>query len=398
MVIERIDLFMPVKGQYGVLHHFTLELAEALSRQGVKCRILEAERQNPKPFLEKIFKDPPECTLSFNGLLPDNEGRFFCEMIKIPHVACLVDSPNHFVSLARSPYSIVTCPDKIDLDFFIGMHQPNVIFMPHGFDQFLISPINNNRPREVAALFSFIDDEHIRNSWHQRHPKSLCKALDEAAEQALSEPDTSYIQAFVDAINRQLSQPDAVNPKDIDFISVLDELILYMKGKDRIHLVKSIKDARVEIYGSSPQGKRSWQDAIGTKSPNITCHPPIPFEHALEVMKESKIVLNSFPWVKYGAHERLFTSLACGALPVTTENAFLKETFTDGSDIAFYRYGKLDRVNDMVNNYLKDENKRQALVEKGQKVILRHHTWDHRAHDLLQSLGPILKNIKTIVS
>lgn len=396
MVVERIDLFMPVKGQYGVLHHFTLELAEALNRQGVRCRILEAERQNPKPFLDKLFTDPPQCTLSFNGLLPDKDGRFFCEMIQIPHVACLVDSPNHFVSLARSPYSIVTCPDKIDCDFFIGLHQPNVLFMPHGFDQFLISPIDNKRPREVTALFSFIDDEHIRNSWKQRYSKSLCKALDEAAEHALSESNISYIQAFVEAINRQAGQPDAVNPKDVDFITVLDDLIMYMKAKDRIHLVKSITDARVEIYGSSPEGKRSWQDAIGSKSPNITCHPPIPFEQALEVMKESKIVLNSFPWVKYGAHERLFTSLACGALPITTENAFLQETFTDGVNIAFYRYGNLKKVNDMVNTYLKEEKKRQNLVEKGQKVILKHHTWDTRAEHLLKQLEPILATIGPI--
>ncbi len=54
---------------------------------------------NPRPFLDTLFADRPECTLSFNGLLPDAEGRFFCEMIQIPHVACLVDAPTQFFSL-----------------------------------------------------------------------------------------------------------------------------------------------------------------------------------------------------------------------------------------------------------------------------------------------------------
>lgn len=395
-MIKHIDVFMPVKGRYGVLHHFTVELAEAIKRQGVKCRILEAQRDNPKPFLDKLFDNPPNCTLSFNGLLPDEEGRFFCEMIKIPHVACLVDTPNHFVSLARSPYSIVTCSDKIDCDFFRGLHQNNVIFMPHGFDQHLISPIDNERPREVTMLSSFIDDEHLRKSWAQKYPKSLCVAIEEAAEHALSESNISYVQAFVDAINRQLNKPGSVNPKDIDFIETLDDLVMYMKGKDRISLVKSIKDAKVDIYGSTDEGSRGWKECLGNKHPNITCHPSIPFQQALEVMKESKIVLNSYPWVKYGAHERLFSGIACGALPITTENAFLKETFTDGKDIAFYRYGKLDQVNDLVNQYLKDENKRVQSVEKGQKVILKHHTWDNRVKDLLKQLEPILESIKAM--
>lgn len=396
-MIKHIDLFMPVKSQYGVLHHFTVELAEALRRQGVKCRILEAERCNPGPFLEKLFSDPPDCTLSFNGLLPDEEGRFFCEMIKIPHVACLVDSPNHFVSLARSPYSIVTCSDKIDCDFFRGLHQNNVIFMPHGFDQHLISPIDNKRTQEVTVLASFIDYEHLQKSWKQKYPASLCKAIEEAAEHALAETSTSYVQALVDAINRQMGKPDSVHPKDIDFIAVLDDLVTYMKGKDRLQLVKAIKDARVDIYGSSPEGMRSWIQAIGKEHPNITCHPPISFNEALEVMKESKIVLNSYPWVKYGAHERLFTTLACGAQPITTENTYLRETFTDGKDIAFYRYGQLDKVNGLVNSYLKNEGKRIASVEAGQKIILKHHTWDLRVKDLLKNLEPMLESIKAKV-
>lgn len=385
---------MPVKGRYGVLHHFTVELAEAIKRQGIKCRVLEAERYNPKPFLEKLFGNPPDCTLSFNGLLPDDEGRFFCEMIQIPHVACLVDIPNHFVSLARSPLTIITCSDKIDCDFFKGLNQNNVLFMPHGFDQHLISPIDNERPHEVTMLSSFIDDEHLRQSWKQKYPKPICLALEEAAEQALAQSDVSYIQAFVEAINRQMSKPGGVSPKDIDFIETLDDLVMYIRGKDRISLVKSIKDAKVDIYGSTDEGTRGWKECIGSKHPNITCHPAVPFQQALDIMKESKIVLNSYPSVKHGAHERLFSGIACGALPITTENTFLKETFTDGKDINFYRYGKLDRVNGLVNEYLKDEKKRIHSVEKAQKVILKHHTWDIRVKELLKELNPMLEKVK----
>src|SRR5262249_10865415 len=96
-MIKHIDLFMPPNiSQYGVLHHFTIKMNEALQRSGVRSRILEAQKDNPKPFLSELFNEIPDCTLSFNGLLPDKEGRFFCDLVKIPHVACTIDSPNAF--------------------------------------------------------------------------------------------------------------------------------------------------------------------------------------------------------------------------------------------------------------------------------------------------------------
>src|SRR6516162_3155093 len=105
--MKKIDVFMPPLSQYSVLHHFTKKLHEALVQQGIVSRLLEAKHNDPGPFLDALLKDPPDCTLSFNGLLPDNQGRFFSDMIRIPHVACLVDSPTNFLTLVRSPYSVI---------------------------------------------------------------------------------------------------------------------------------------------------------------------------------------------------------------------------------------------------------------------------------------------------
>ena len=111
-MIKKIDLFMPPTSQYGVLHHFTKKLCEAFIRLGVSCGLLQAERNNPKPFLTEIFQDPQDRTLSFNGLLPDEEGRFFCDLVSLPHVAFLVNSFHHFFALVNSPYTIIASSDR----------------------------------------------------------------------------------------------------------------------------------------------------------------------------------------------------------------------------------------------------------------------------------------------
>ncbi len=387
-MINRIDLFMPPRSQYGVLHHFTKKFAEAFNRAGVNCRVMEAQHDNPRPFLEDIFKDPPDCTLSFNGLLPDVEGRFFCDLINIPHVACLVDSPNQFFLLVKSPYTIVTCPDRFACDFFRGMNCENVVFMPHACEKDLEAG-DDKRIHDVVMLASCIDHEAIRQDWKEKYPKALCEALDHAAETTLSDQETSYVQAFVQALDHQIQF--GLDPRKIDYFEILDELERYIRGKDRNELLLSIKDAKVDLFGA---GKECWQKYIKNNK-NITLHNPVNFDEALDVMRKSKIVLNSCAWIKNGAHERIFYGLGCKSLVITNENIYTRENFTDGKNIVFYQHGKWGEVNEKVNYYLANESERQKVVEQGHKIVMENHTWDVRANMLLKELEPILKRLKS---
>lgn len=390
-MIKRIDLFMPPTSQYGVLHHFTKKLCEALIRTGISCRLLQAQRTNPRPFLTEIFNDPPDCTLSFNGLLPDEDGRFFCDMIQIPHVACLVDSPNHFFDLIKSPYSIITCADRFSCEFFQGLNFQRVLFMPHGVEKHLHANVPDRRPYDVMMLSSCIDYEENRKKWDQKFPQGLCKVLDEAAEIALADQETPYVTAFALAIDRQVGKPGGVDPTQIPLVDALDELENYIRGKDRVELVKAIKDARVDIFGST-LGTANWQRYLGNRS-NYVFHDPVSYEEALDLMKQSKIILNSCPWIKNGAHERIFAGLACGSCVITNENIYMRENFKDDDSIVFYQHMHWDKVNDRINQILSDPHKREKIVEKGREIVMRRHTWDHRAASLVKELDLILKRV-----
>jgi glycosyltransferase involved in cell wall biosynthesis len=393
MPIKKLDLFMPPLSQYGVLHHFTKKLFEALVRTKVDCKLLEAKRDNPKPFLEALFKDLPECTLSFNGLLPDDEGRFFCDMIRIPHLACVVDSPNHFVSLTKSPLSIVACTDRFSCDFFQGLGFQNVFFLPHGVERELAPDYQGKRDYDVVMLTSCIDYEGIRSAWKGMYPAALCKVMEEAAEIVLSDHETPCYQAFVQALERYVSRGESgIDPGKIDFITVLDEIEVYIKGKDRVELLKAIKDAKVDVFGSADG--LGWKKYLGNKHPNIKIHDPVPYEQVLEIMKHSKIVLNSSPWIKGGTHERILAGLACGALVITNENIYMREHFKDAENIVFYQPQKRDKANHRVNEYLENSTKRQQVASKGRQTVMDGHTWDHRAAALLKELSPILQRIR----
>jgi len=196
----------------------------------------------------------------------------------------------------------------------------------------------------------------------------------------------------VQALDIQVNRQSGIDPKTIDFVEVLDQIEMYIRGKDRFELINAIKDAKVDLFGSA-DGQASWMKCLGNKR-NIVFHDPVPFEQALAIIKHSKIILNSCPWIKNGGHERIFAGMALGALVITNENFYMREQFKDGESIVFYQHKKWDKVNRRVNEYLESDGKREKVVEEGRKIVQEKHTWNQRAEQLCKDLPPLLEGIR----
>lgn len=371
-MIKRIDLLMPPENQTGGhLSILTEELYRAFVRKGVKCRLLTPQKENPEPFLKAIFDNPPECTFSLNGLLPDSKGNFFCDLIKIPHVACLIDtSTTLYLSLAKSPLTVITCPDLNMQDFFKGLNAEHVHFMPPGIDKEIqFEPAE--RTLDVVFFGSCIDYDKIRSDWNKKYGPQVAKALESAAEIALNHSEKALVEALVEGINDQ-----QVDPTQLDILSLLDELEAYLKGKDRVELIRGITEAPISIFGAGP-----WKKYAGN---NVTVHEALPFAEARQLMRQAKIVLKSSPTIRNGLHGGLLNVLAAEALCVTNENPYLKKHFKD--EILFYHPSRIKELNDKINAYLFDEKKRSEIASHGKIKAMAEHTWDQRVDQLLKQL------------
>jgi glycosyltransferase involved in cell wall biosynthesis len=312
-------------------------------------------------------------------------------MIQIPHIACLVHNAANFMPLTQSPLNLVTCVDVFDCDFFKGMNFNNVFFMPQGVESDL-EVGSSNRIYEVAIFTTLIDYIEIRNSWLERFSPIVAQAFVDAAEMALTIEDASLVQCLVNVIDNLTSGPLLFDPNSIDYASALIEIESYVNGKNQTGVVSSIKEARVDIFGAVPK-TTSWNKFIGNNK-NIKVHKPIDFKQTIEVMKQSKIVVNTCASIKNGGHENVFTSLAAGALSLTPSNIFMRQYFKNGKNIAFYNASKLDEINDQIQMYLKDEVKRQEVAVAGREVVMNDHTWDKRAENLLKEINPILQKMR----
>jgi spore maturation protein CgeB len=381
-MLKKIDVLLPNTSQYGVLHHFTTKLYEALVRQshGISCRLLEGDSRLHVP-----IEEPPDLTLAFNGTLKDENGVLLCDRIKVPHIACLVDPPYRFLPLLESPYILLTCDDRYCCEYLKQRNFSRMTFMPHAIEKDIEAGNDRERIYNVVMLATFIDCDTIQKNWKSKFSVQTVRSLNDAADMTFADQTTS----FIEALNITLEVNKAGSPENLP--GMLQELELFIKGKERANFMRTIDTESIHVFGNAV-GDKGWEDFINEeKLAHVKCHRSVPFNQALAIMKKSKIILNSSIKNKNGAHERIFSALASGAIVITSDNSFLRETYPDGNGIIFFQNDRMEQINREIHKYLSDEPKRQNIAQAGRKIVLEHHTWDQRAKTLLQELPAIIK-------
>jgi glycosyltransferase involved in cell wall biosynthesis len=385
MTIKKIHLFSPVADEYGVIDSYTHELAAALERQGVATCLLKANHQNPSAFLNQILKDRPDCTLSFDGLLPDAEGRFLADLVQIPHVAILTHAPHNYFTLVHSQYTIVTCIDLSFVQTFKSMNFAPALFLPFATSKNLVPLKQTDFLYDVVMLNTYMDYDLVRQQWQKQYGSAISAVLDEAAEQTLSNDEITYLQALVQTLDQHLKMSKQIDPRAVNFEDLLDYLETYVVAKGRTDLLQAIEGVDVHVFGSG-----DWNKHLSNKK-HIHIHEALSYSQALECMQRTKLVLDCSPQIKNGLPSRVLSGLACGALPLALDTPFLRTTFQE--DVLLYPLRKKNVLNQHIQLALQDEHMRQQIVTKGRLKVMQQHTWDQRAQTLIQQLPVFLEDM-----
>lgn len=376
---------------YESKRHFTKKLSEAMERKGIKTRIIDVDEQ---PFeanmASEIQRDRPDFTCSFNSFDPMPNGKFPWDIIKIPHLSILVDPALYATQLTNSPYSVISCVDRSDCRAVLSHRFDNVFFLPHGVEKDLEKG-KEKRIYDVVFLGSCYDYEGLRAYWQKELPTRVSQVLDDAIQLVLSDSPLSLAESLVTAWNAA-----KLPPGDVDFSKLFFYLDNYTRGKDRVELIRSIRNAKIHIFGElvadHPACKKGWSHYLSNQT-NVIIHPSVTFTEGLNILKQSKISLNSMPFFKQGSHERILTGLACGAWPITSFSTFWNIHFKDKEDLFIYQPGHWNKINEQVEQMLDNEKLRAEQADRGRLKVMNAHTWDNRVDQLLESLPPILKSI-----
>lgn len=388
LMIQKIALLV-CHNLYESKRYFTQKLADAFRRKNVNITIYSwSHGPVPDEIVEQLRRNLPDLTCSFHQLPPQKNGDYFWETLKLPHWTILVDPAFYDLELMKSPFSIISCVDRSDCDLLRSYRFENVFFLPHAVERELITKsVLQNKTIDVLFCGTCYDPDHLRAYWQNIYPEEVNAAIDDAIEIVLSDNSTSFFRATLRALAQH-----SIDPHEVEFDQIAYYVDSYSRGIDRLQLIRSIKTAHIHVFGSKcwreEKPIEDWQSYLGNQA-NVTVHPPVHFEDALQLFKQSKICLNSMPFFKNGTHERVFAALACGALPLTSDNIFMREIF-DEKEILFYRFTELDEVDEKINFLLGEESHRNQMIISGQDKVKNYHTWDNRVEIALKELSTIL--------
>lgn len=345
----RID-FLIIDNPYDSTQYFAEKFSEALQRHGVRTRLFKIEEDRIFQVVQAIMRDPPDLTCSFSNIaIGDHQP--IGDQWRIPHLSMLIDPAIYSLHQMRGDYSLISCVDEGDVAFVKELGFEKVFLLHHGVDRDLAG--YEERPFGPVFFGTCTDYEKILAEWEP----SMRAILEPAAAKVLSPKGISILQAIVEA-----------GVKDEDLVRYHLELDLFVRAKDRVELIRALD--HVHVWGEGP-----WKELC----PNAIVHPAIAFTETLEIIKKSKLLLNSSPRFKQGSHERILTGLACGCAVLTGDNPFVSNNFGDCAEVLTYPYGQWDVARD------KAASMDKSLIVNGRDKILGNHTWDHRAKTLISN-------------
>lgn len=375
------------KSQYDIQSMFVKGLHEALIAEGMDSRLLHYDRVFPGNSIEELIKDRPDCLLSFNSILYNDQDEPVCLDLDIPQITVLVDAPYYFLPVLKNPKVIFASYDRGMTAYYQSLGCRNIVFFPHAVDLQDSPDWKRSRQYDVVMPASPIDPEKVRESWRSHFHPAIAKAMDEAGELAFTDPELNAHSALLQCMDQDSRQTltDLKVGK-----TILTMIELYFRARDRIELIKAIKDVRVDIFGK--EEKVAWKDLI--RQDNVVIHGPLEFGEMIKVMQDSKVVLNSTPMIKDGAHERVLAALMSGAAVLSSKSTYLAEQFPEGSGLSLYQPGDYTGVNEQLKRILANEGKRIEEVKAGREIAARSHTWASRAKTIRDEIGPMVDAMK----
>jgi hypothetical protein len=167
----------------------------------------------------------------------------------------------------------------------------------------------------------------------------------------------------------QLEPKDLV---DIDFLKFACEVDSYIKKRNRIRAIDSLKNFPTDFYGSG------WDVKYGDVN-NFRFLGEIKHTQISEIVSNYKVLLNFDPNWEDGVHDRVFTCLANQTNLITNQNLFLDEF--EGKTNNIYRYHpNSPNINELAECSINEYQKSKT------KSILLNHSWHARITALIKNI------------
>lgn len=392
-----------IQGIYDTIDLFTAAFSDAFRKLGCVCHVIDIrEKEEAMGRLKRLTEEERiSGIVTFNNIgynLSFAEGRNVWEEQEIPYINILMDHPFHYAyALSHAPKtSVVFCTDRNHVKFLRRFypHIEQVDFMPHAGMEADISefaeagrcrlclqgdafhPAAEERPIDVlyaGGLSRYVAEGLVPDlggiaefdafALTQETLSYLMKHPGQTTEDAIEAYFLSVGKQYLDReLNHWITELRFIDSFAASF---------YREQAVRVLVENGI---RTTVFGGG------WDKCEWSANPNLVYGGKVLAPQVLELMNQSKIVLNTMTWYKNGIHDRIINGMLAKAAVVTDESEYLKETFLQGEKkLVTFRLPEIQELPALVRELLENPKQAEEIAENGYWFAKEHHTWKERA-------------------
>ncbi|WP_099466967.1 glycosyltransferase family protein [Konateibacter massiliensis] len=365
---------------------FIAEMEKELERLGYQVELCEVDKEEDDAeermmqYVGKKFR----AVIDFNSGLQRAEmdnGQFYLDMIDAPFYNYIVDHPlyHHPVIRLGIKRSNIICIDRSHASY-LEKYYPNiqnVVFMPLGAMQALNVIPYEERKNEVLFSGTYISTEEIMEKIEKARLKEEILLL-------IQELKADVSQTPEEALQKVLKRKSVIL-QDAEFADYLNSCYLadtYLRVNYREQLIQTLLDHDIDVtvYGYD------WEKFDCRKKEHLKIKGHVSFPVSLEVIADSKIVLNIMPWFRDGIHDRVLSAMINKSVCVTDTSVYIEENFIDEKELILYSLTELEALPAKIKELLVDTKRAKAIAECGYQAVNEKHMWKNRIEENIEKI------------
>jgi hypothetical protein len=358
-------------------------VADVIDLQGLSDPLAE--------LLAAAARAPADLVFSVNilGEARDNEGRSMRTMFGAPHVVWHVDYVlSQEARLAGTPGdTALLVVDPTQIEAVHALYGParwtTVEFCPH-------AAIGEAAPddadpeafaaaRPIGILWSGTLQKPATRPWANAAGATR-RMFDDAFDLALScewMPPHQAMDAALAARGLHLDEPANLGAR------VLAKWIdVEVRKTRRFEFVKAVAKTGLPIHICG----EGWDDDLD-RFKRATYEGPAPMLRVAELMRQSRIVLNTNGNFGAGSHERPLSALLAGAAAFSDRTDFYAEALGEDVGIALFRWKDLTGGMHRLQQLHSDPTDAWRIATTGKPKVIAGHTFDARVDLILAAAG-----------
>lgn len=373
------------RGLIDTLDLYIDEFVRIFIEDGAECLVINAAQIEDEMLRLKAFLIcDVTAAISMNNIgmhLEFEDEQNIWDQFQVPFFNIMMDHPFHYkAALDTAPEQmILLCMDRNHIEY-VKRFFPNikkVYFFPHaGIERYQQIPISE---RKIDVLYagglSRYAAEGLIPDLGKIQEFDAFALVKKALEILIQRPEltTEYvIEMCMKEIN--LIFNDKRLGEIITELRFLDSLAVSFYREQMIRTLAGL-GITVTVFGSGWE-RCEWE------STNVIYGGVLPPVQILELMNQSKIVLNTMTWFKRGAHDRVFNGMLAGAAVVSDQSEYLQEQFTNGEQLQMFSLREMEDMAEAVKTLLSDANCAQNMADCGYQQAKKQHMWKNRLQDI----------------